>query len=146
MRVFLVVATLFLSATNASAKVSIGGLLSTPEVAGAYVSIWPHDGLSIDLRATLATVDGGITGHIPLSGEISGGRHDILLTGMGGFVHDGVAVHSWYSSRGPRILGALGYGYQSAWDFRLLGGVTAYDSSSGWATAPTFIAMLGHAI
>jgi hypothetical protein len=130
-----------LSVHISHAAISVGGVLSHPEIFGAYLSIWPTPDFTFDLRATLSTVDGGVTGHIPLArGEHH--RHDILVNAMGGYVHAG--DHVYYEDRGARVLGMVGYGYQSCLDVRLEGGVSAYDTPQGWQTAPTFAASVGY--
>jgi hypothetical protein len=126
-------------------NVSFGPVLSVPEIAGAQVSFWPDSNLTIDLRATLSSIEGGVTGHIPIAAAASGARHDIVLTALGGFVHRGVRAGTYGDNAfgaGGRILGAVGYGYQGAVDFRIEGGLSAYDATD-WQLDPTFFAFVG---
>jgi len=123
------------------ARASIGGLLASPEIVGGYLSLWPNNDVSLDFRATLTTLDAGVTGHIPISSAVDH-RHDIVVSGLGGWVHAG--SHYYYDGMGARVAGMVGYGYQSSLDFRVMGGVTSYKTGDyGWVTAPTFVASLG---
>ena len=79
------------------ASFSIGPVLSVPEIFGGQLSYWVDDDVSIDARATLSSVEAGLTGHVAIANSQRGSlwdaqaaRHDILFSGMGGFVHRGV--------------------------------------------------------
>ena len=122
------------------ADVSIGVGLSFPEIALVYLSVWPSSTITIDGMLTPSTANGGVTGHIPISAS---GRHNILVSGMVGFVH-ALARSSWLPYRGVRFFGGAGYGAQGSWDFRALLGYSGEQTATDtWGAVPTGYLMLG---
>ena len=118
-------------AHSPSAPFSAGVALGLPGAIGGYASFWPSDEFSLDLRVTTTAADFGITPHVHLSGP-----HCLLLNGTLGYAINGVL-------EGGPVLGlALGYGYQSAWDVRILAGLAGYGTSGNWG--PHLGLMLGH--
>ena len=127
-----------------AAKGSAGIVLSYPEIFGVYGSLWPMESLSFDLRVTLSTLDLGVTGHILLAENGPEVRHDLLFTGMGGWVHDAVANSTWGHYRGAHFIAAAGYGLQAGWDLRILAGLSVYHGTAAWAAGPTAMLLAGH--
>ena len=134
--ILLAIALMFPSHTSA------GLLVADPEYFGAWGSVWPSTRTSLDARLTMSTIDGGITGHFPIAANL-GEEHDILVTGMAGWTHDLIENHYWDAHHGFHLMACAGYGYRSAWDIRLLGGVTSYESPFGWARGYTLVGMVG---
>lgn len=124
MKTLLICAALLLPAAAHAAPVSLGIALSAPEIFGLQGSVWPTHELSADMRLTLATVDGGVTGHIPVGGDWDGGLHAIVVTGLVGYAHNLVAPVRWLPHRGLRLEALAGYGYLSGIDLRVQAGVS----------------------
>lgn len=137
----MVLVLLLLVATRPAAAApmfTLGGQLSTPELAGLFASVWPTPELSIDGRVTLASVDAGLSGHIPLAGSIDGWRHDLVVTGLAGWV----GIPAWAQPRnGWRLSALAGYGLLGTIDVRLEAGVQAMPGYGG--AAFTALAMVG---
>lgn len=124
MKTLLLCAALVLPCTAQAAPVSLGLALTAPELFGLQASLWPTHELTADLRLTLATVDGGLTGHIPVGGDWDGGLHQILVTAYLGYAHNLVAPVRWLPHRGLRIEALAGYGYLNGIDLRIEAGVS----------------------
>ena len=143
---FLCLLPLFFFSMPAKADVATLGLvLTTPEIAGIEASFWIDPTLTLDVRATLASVDAGVTGHIPLNlWRDTGTRHSLLITGMGGFAY---GDHSYYGPHGSSFhwLGLVGYGLlHRSLDVRLQAGLSgARDAHNGWATGFAAQALIG---
>lgn len=150
MKTLPIVAALLLATSVAHARpqasLSLGPVLSVPELFGGQLSYWLDDDVSLEARVTLSTAEAGLTGHVGLSRNANGASHDLLATAMGGFVHREVRAGTYSDSaygNGGRVIGALGYGLtKGIIDLRLLGGLSAYEAT-GWHFDPTFSAYLG---
>lgn len=120
---------------QAAGPISAGLVLSDPVGFGGFLSFWPLDALSIDGVLTHAVADVGVTGHIQLGADPA---HRLLAAADIGHVHN--------SSRtlvvGTHIGLAVGYGYQSEWDVRLLCGIGGQGATGG-TFGPAFSLLVG---
>jgi hypothetical protein len=127
---------------KASPVATIGVGLSTPEIVGLYVSLWPTANLTVDGRLTLATVDAGLTGHFALSSD-GAWRHDLLAEVLVGAAV--IPTHfGWVGWHGPRVSGLLGYGLLGAIDLRIEAGLAmAAGPNDAWGPGLVALAMVG---
>lgn len=132
----LVVSLLAPAAAHAERDAGIGIALSVPDIVGLTVSIYPHNTVSLDAHLSLIAAEGGVTGHIPVGGSWTGFRHDVLVSGGAGWVHE--LVHSpILSYNGLRLKALVGYGLlSSAWDFRVLAGIALEPTGGRWVPIP----------
>lgn len=124
MKTLLLLAALLVPSVSHASPVSLGVAVTAPELFGIQASFYTLHELSVDTRLTLATVDGGVTGHIPISGEWDGGLHQVLVTAYLGYAHNLVAPVRWLPHRGLRIEALAGYGYLNGIDLRIQAGVS----------------------
>lgn len=147
---FMLVLASAMAAAPVQAAMSGGVVVSQPGGFGGYGSFWPSDLVTIDGVATHRIFDVGITGHIPLTDTVQvaydfaapaqrrGPAHRLLVAGSFGRVHNAFDAYVI----GTHLGAAIGYGYQTEWDLRLLAGVGGFNGV-GWAWAPMFSVMAG---
>lgn len=126
MKTLVLAVALFLVCPAAhAAPFSLGPLVSAPELFGVQAAVFPVPQTSVDFRATLATVDLGVTGHMPVAGDWDGGRHAIVMSALVGYAHNAVSPVRWLSHRGLRLGALAGWGYINGVDLRIQAGITS---------------------
>lgn len=109
--------------------VSLGAVYIDPESVGGYVSFWPDDGLAVDLKGTLSTVDFGVTGLLPITTD----AHNLAISAALGYAHS-PQHNNWLVGRSVHLSLLTGYAYEgNGWDIRALLGVDRYAHVTGFS-------------